>query len=91
MSTIQKYINTIYEYLPPNNITEVTLWYLVHVDLIYPYINSIRHHNPGGYNIKNDVSLSCMKIIDPATGWFEIVKVSMFGLDEVVASNDEYI
>ena len=32
-----------------------------------------------------------MKMIDPAKGWFEIVKVPMYDLDEVTGSNDEYI
>ena len=32
-----------------------------------------------------------MKIIDPAMGWFEIVEVTMYDLDEVTGGNDEYI
>ena len=32
-----------------------------------------------------------MKIIDAATGWFEIVKVPTFYLDEVTGGNDDYI
>ena len=32
-----------------------------------------------------------MKMIGPATGWFEIVKVTMYDLDEVKGGNDEYI
>ena len=30
-------------------------------------------------------------MIDPATGWFEIIEVMMFDLDEVTGSNDDYI
>ena len=32
-----------------------------------------------------------MKMINPAIGWFEIVKVPTFDLDEVTGVNDEYI
>ena len=30
-------------------------------------------------------------MIDPATGWFEIVDIPMFDLKEVTLGNDEYI
>ena len=32
-----------------------------------------------------------MTMIDPNTGWFEIVKIPMFNLNEVTAGNDEFI
>ena len=32
-----------------------------------------------------------MTMIDPATGWFEIVKDPTYDLDEVRGGNDEYI
>ena len=32
-----------------------------------------------------------MSMIDPAKGWFEIVEVPTFDLDEVTGGNDEYI
>ena len=32
-----------------------------------------------------------MMMVGPATGWFEIVEIPMFDLDEVTARNDEYI
>ena len=31
-----------------------------------------------------------MTMIDPTTGWLEIVEIPMFDLDEVMAGNDEY-
>ena len=40
--------------------------------------------------IKNDI-ITCMTIIDPATGWFEIVNITKFDTNEVTAGNDEYI
>ena len=63
----------------------------MHVDLIGPYSKSIRQHNPGGAIIQNDDSLTCMTMVDPVTGWFEVVKILTFDLDEVTAGNDEYI
>ena len=30
-------------------------------------------------------------MINPAIGWFEIVKVPTYGLDEVMGGNDDYI
>ena len=32
-----------------------------------------------------------MKMIDPATGWFQIFRIPTFNLDEVVIDNDKYI
>ena len=32
-----------------------------------------------------------MTMIDPTTGWFDIVKILTFDLNEVTAGNDEYI
>ena len=32
-----------------------------------------------------------MMIIDPTTGWFEIIEIPTYNLDEVTGSNDEYI
>ena len=61
------------------------------MDLIGPYIKSIKQQNPGGAIIWKNISLTCMKMIDPATGWFEIVEILTFDLDEVRAGNNEYI
>ena len=60
------------------------------MDLIGPHSKSIRQHQPGGAIIKNNVSLTCLKMIDPATGWFEIVEMPTYDLDEVTGGNNEY-
>ena len=65
----------IYEHLPHNDIAEIKPWDLVHVDLIGQYSNSIRQNHLGGAIISNNVSLTCMVIIDPNTGWFEIIEI----------------
>ena len=89
----QKFKNrkTLYGRLPPKNISELKLWDTVHVDLIVTYSKSIRQYQTGGAIIKNNVSLTCMSIIGPDTGWFEISKVLTYDLDEVTGGNDEYI
>ena len=68
----------VYGNLPHKNIAELKLWYLVYVDLIVPYVNSIRQKKMFGTIIKNNVSLTCMNMIDPATVWFEIIEILMY-------------
>ena len=81
----------IYGHLPPNNIAELKLCDLVHVDLISTYSKSIIKQQPGGAIIQKNVSLTCMKMIYPAKGWSEIVDIPMFDLDEVTTGNEKYI
>ena len=52
------------------------------------YSKSIRQHKTGGAIIKNDVSLTCMTMINLATGWFEIVEITLFDLNEVMDGKD---
>ena len=82
---------TLYGHLPPKNITELKPWDKVHVDLIGLYSNSIRQQQPGGTVIRKNSSLTCMTVIDLYTGWFEIVEMPTFDLEEVTIGNDECI
>ena len=61
------------------------------VELICTYRKYRRQQQLGGAIIKNNVILTCMTIIDPTMGWFEIIKVLKFDLDEITGGNDEYI
>ena len=61
---------------------------MVNVYLIGPYSKSIREQHPGGAIIQKDDSLTCMTMIDPTTGWFEIVEIPTFDLHEVTSGND---
>ena len=63
----------------------------MNVDLIGPYRKSIIQQQPGGTVIGKNASLTCMTMIDPATGWFNIVEIPMFDLEEVALGNDEYM
>ena len=63
----------------------------MHVDLIGPYGKYIIENHRGDAINKNNVSLTCMTMIDSSTSWSKIVKVSMYDLDEVTGGNDDYI
>ena len=63
----------------------------VHVDLIGSYSKYIRKQHPGGTIIKNNISLTCMVMINPAIGWFEIFKVPTYDLDDITGINNYYI
>ena len=52
--------------LPPKANVETIPWHTLCIDLIGPY--SFGHK-------ENQVELWCMTMIDPATGWFEIVEI----------------
>ena len=54
-------------------ISKRDIWCMYTSYMIQPYSKSIRQHRPGSTNTKNYVSLTCMSMIEPATGWFEIV------------------
>ena len=82
---------TLYGHLPPKNTAELKPWDSVHIDLIGPYSKSIRQQHPGGGAIWKNASLTCMEMIDPASGWFAIVSIPTFYLEEVRIGNDEYI
>ena len=41
--------------------------------------------------MRNNDSLTYMPMIDPATGWFYVVEIPTFDLEEVKIGNDGYI
>ena len=64
-----------YGYLPPKNVEELTPWDTVHVDLIGPYAITAKQFQPDGKILDKELQLTCMTMIDPVTGWFEIKEV----------------
>ena len=60
----------------------------MHVYLIGLYSKYIIQQKLGGAIIKNNVSLTCMMVIDPVKGWFEIVEIPTYDLDKVMDGND---
>ena len=62
----------------------------MHVKLIGTFSKSIRQHNTGGAITRNNASLACMTMIEPDTGWFDIVEIPTCNIDEVTGGNNEY-
>ena len=56
--------------------------------LICPYSKSIIQHQLGGARIKNNFIISYMTMVDPDTGWFEIIEVPKFDLNKIMRVND---
>ena len=50
---------------------EMKSWNLVHVDLVGPYVKSVRQKKTGGNIIHKELILTCMTMLDPATGYIE--------------------
>ena len=63
----------------------------MHIDLIGTYSKSTRQQKPGGAITKKYISLAWITIIGTAMGWFKIIEVPCFNLDEVERVNIEYI
>ena len=55
----------------PEKEAEAELWDKLCVDLIGPYTIKLQHGNRRGQTL----TLWCVTMIDPATGWFEIVEL----------------
>ena len=55
--------------------------------MIGPYSRSIRQHHIGGDIINYNGSLACMTMFNPTMGWFEIVEVLTYDLDEITGGN----
>ena len=64
-----------YGQLPPRTVGELVPWDTVHVDLIGPYSLTAKQFQPHGKIQEVELRLTCMTMVDPVTGWFEIVEV----------------
>jgi hypothetical protein len=65
-----------YGHLPPKNVGILVPWQTVHTDLIGPYTISTKQFQPDGSIEDVELHLTCMTMLDPATGWFEVAEVS---------------
>ena len=73
-----------YGHLPPRNVEPQVPWNTVHVDLVGPYSLMAKQSQPQG-DIKNvELRLTCMTMIDPVTGWFEIAEVPNYIVNDLV-------
>jgi hypothetical protein len=80
-----------YGHLPSKVIGDLVPWQTVHTDLIGPYSLTAKQYQPDGTIINKEFSLTCMTFLDPATGWFEMVQVPLFNIDDVKNGNREVI
>ena len=74
---------TKYGHLPLKNVGDLTPWKTVHVDLIGPYSITAQQLQTDGTITEKEFQLTCMTMIDPATGWFEIVEVPSYIIENV--------
>ena len=63
-----------YRHVPAKTIEDLMPWRTVHTDLIGPYSITAKQTQPGGEIKEVDLQLTAMTMVDPATGWFEIVE-----------------
>ena len=77
--------------MPPKNIAYLKPRDMVHVELVGPYSKSIIQQQTGGSIIKCKVSITGMTTIEPNTGWFEIIEVPTYDINDVTGGNEEYI
>ena len=63
----------------------------MHVEPIGLDIKYIRQQKSGRDITIYNVSLTRMSMIDPTTGWFEIVEIPTYDFNEVIGSNGEYV
>jgi len=72
-----------YGQLPPKYVGDLVPWNTVHVDLIGPYSIDAPQFQPDGSIQTKTLQLTCMTMLDPVTGWFEIVEVPSYIAEHV--------
>ena len=72
-----------YGHLPPRNVGPLIPWNTVHTDLIGPYSLTAKQFQPDGSIVEQNIQLTCMTMIDPVTGWFEIVEVPNYIVEDI--------
>ena len=63
----------------------------MHIDLLVTYHKYIIQHNLCGATMNSDFNLTYTTMINPETGWFEVVKVPTYDLDEATGFNITHI
>ena len=69
--------------LPPKNVGKLIPWHTVHTDLVGPYSITAKQQQVDNTIKEVELQLTCMTIIDPATGWFEIIEVPNYIIEEL--------
>ena len=77
---------TKYGHVPPKNVGTLVPWDTVHTDLIGPYTVTTNQYQADGSTKEVTLQLTCMTMLDPVTGWFEIVEVPQYIAQELEES-----
>ena len=80
-----------YGHVPAKTIDDLVPWRTVHTDLIGPYSITAKHTQPGGEIKEVELQLTAMTMVDPSMGWFEIVEVLYYNIEDIVNDKDNYI
>ena len=56
-----------------------------------PYTVTAKQIQPCGIIKEVKLKLTCMTILDPSTGWFEIAQVPYYSIDEVKEDKEDFI
>ena len=72
-----------YGQLPPKNVGELVPWSTVHVNLIGPYSIDAQQSQPDSLTANKHLQLTCMTMLDPVTGWFEIVEAPNYIVEDI--------
>jgi hypothetical protein len=54
------------------------LEYCTHTDLIGTYTVTAKQNKLGNNIVSNELQLTCMTLMDPATGWLKITEVPTY-------------
>ena len=63
----------------------------MHIDLIGPYSITVKQSQPEVKIREIELELTVMTMVDPVTGWFEIIEVPYYSIDDVKNNKDNYI
>ena len=77
--------------MPPKNVGTLTPWDTVHVDLIGPYSIMAKQDQPDGSLQAKTLQLTCMTMLDLVSGWFEIIEVPRFIVDDIKNTDKDFI
>ena len=78
-----------YGHVPPKNVGTLIPWDTVHVDLIGPYSLTTKQYQPDGSVQSKTLQLTCMTMLDPVTGWFEIAEIPSYIVDDIKNNDKE--
>ena len=80
-----------YGHIPPKNVGTLIPWETVHVDLIGLYSLTTRQYQSDGLVQSKTLQLTCMTMLDPILGWFEIAELLSYIVEDIKNNDKEFI